>query len=59
MESVIVSKNQEQAVEILSGQLLFEELVELAPNQYPKGMPSARRGRSAVSTTAAAATTMA
>jgi hypothetical protein len=37
MESVIVSKNQEQAVEILSGQLLFEELVELAPNQYPKG----------------------
>lgn len=37
MESTIISTNYEKAVEVLSDELLFEDLVELAPDQYPKG----------------------
>lgn len=37
MESAIVSNNCEKAIEILSRELLFDEIVELTPDQYPKG----------------------
>lgn len=37
METTVASKNLEKAIEILSRELLFDDIVELAPNQYPKG----------------------
>ena len=37
METTVTDKNVEKAMEILSGELLFDEIVELSPNQYPKG----------------------
>lgn len=37
MESEVVSKNQEKALEILSRDLLFDEIIELTPDQYPRG----------------------
>lgn len=37
MESIFTSKNQGNAFEILSRELSFEEIIELSPNQYPKG----------------------
>lgn len=37
MESIIISRNQEKALEVLSNELLFDEIIELTPNQYPKG----------------------
>jgi hypothetical protein len=37
MESLIISRNQEKAYEILSHEFLFDEIIELEPDQYPKG----------------------
>lgn len=44
MESTIVSTNYEKAMEVLSDELLFDELVELAPDQYPKGAEKKAEG---------------
>lgn len=37
METEVISNNQEKALEILSREISFEEIVELAPKHYPKG----------------------
>lgn len=37
METTILSINHEKARKILSREILFDELIELTPDQYPKG----------------------
>lgn len=37
METAITNKNIEKAIEVLSRQFIFDDIVELGPNQYPKG----------------------
>ncbi len=44
MESIIISRNQEKALEILSDELLFDEIIELTPNQYPKDAVKKAKG---------------
>lgn len=44
MESILTSRNQGNALEILPSELSFEEIVELSPNQYPKGAEKKSEG---------------
>ena len=44
MESIVTGKNQGNALEILPSELSFEEIVELSPNQYPKGAEKKSQG---------------
>lgn len=44
MESVITDNNLEKALELLSGELYFEELIELSSGDYPKGADKKAEG---------------
>lgn len=37
MEAAAISKNHKKAIEILSREILFDEIIELSSNEYPKG----------------------
>jgi hypothetical protein len=37
METAVINGNVEKAREILSRELFFDEIIELAPDHYPKG----------------------